>query len=414
MNDLGPSSSVGASAQTSKSGFSLRSSKGINLEIEYLRAAAILLVILAHSNVLFHLRLGMWTGVDLFFCISGYVISRSFEPLLDRYRREGRWWDAARAFWIRRIFRLVPSAWLWLFIAVACSWAFNESDAFYSFAGNLRSVPFIVLNVANFAMASGDLGGNGVYWTLALEDQFYLAFPFLLFLVRSEWRWRLLVLLILLQALPDRSMTAHPYLWFTRLDALMWGCLIHQFSRWPMYSRLEPVLCRNRIVALSINAVLLSLLAAIPVLLHWRETPNHKVESLVALTAAALVFLASYERSYVLPLPTPLQAILAWIGSRSYGIYLIHIPLFAMVKETWFRYAELSGETPSDARFALHYAVMVLILLPLLAELNFRFVESPLRRKGKAIAQRIMARRPAAANAARARPETIDAPATAP
>src|SRR5262249_36156285 len=159
------------------------------------------------------------------------------------------WWDAARAFWIRRIFRLVPSAWLWLFIFVACSWAFNESGAFYSFADNLRSVPFIVLNVKNFAMASGDFA-NGVYWTLPLEVQLYFAFPFLLFLVRRGWRWRLLVLLILLQALPDRSITAHPYLWYTRLDALMWGCLIYQFSRSPMYSRLEPVLCRNRIVAL--------------------------------------------------------------------------------------------------------------------------------------------------------------------
>ena len=87
----------------------------INLEIEYLRAIAVLLVVFAHADVIFpRSGIGQWTGVDLFFCISGYVITRSFERYFDDAIAEGRWWAAARAFWVRRIFRLAPSAWLWL------------------------------------------------------------------------------------------------------------------------------------------------------------------------------------------------------------------------------------------------------------------------------------------------------------
>jgi peptidoglycan/LPS O-acetylase OafA/YrhL len=100
----------------------------INLEIEYLRAIAVLLVVFAHADALFpQSGIGQWTGVDLFFCISGYVITRSFQEYFDEAIAEGRWWAAARAFWVRRIFRLAPSAWLWLAVMVFCSWGFNST-----------------------------------------------------------------------------------------------------------------------------------------------------------------------------------------------------------------------------------------------------------------------------------------------
>src|SRR4051812_45103239 len=100
---------------------------GINLEIEYLRAIAILLVGFAHLDVIIpHTGYGQWTGVDLFFCVSGYVISRSYEQFFDRSIGQGRWGLAALAFWVRRIFRLAPSAWFWLLFSVVCAWTFNR------------------------------------------------------------------------------------------------------------------------------------------------------------------------------------------------------------------------------------------------------------------------------------------------
>src|SRR5258708_3956008 len=135
---------------------------GINLEIEYLRAVAVLLVVLVHSENFFPPSgVGQWTGVDLFFCISGYVISRAFQPYFDCYIAEGRWWDAAKAFWVRRLFRLAPSAWLWLAIAVLCSWGFNQSGWFRAFDDNLRTAAYFLAFITNFALAHGSVHSNG-------------------------------------------------------------------------------------------------------------------------------------------------------------------------------------------------------------------------------------------------------------
>jgi peptidoglycan/LPS O-acetylase OafA/YrhL len=366
----------------------------INLEIEYLRAVAILLVVVLHASPFLKVGplqyVGAHTGVDLFFCISGYVIYRSFQPFLDQHRNDGRWWPAIRAFWVRRIFRLVPSAWLWLTISVACSWAFNSTGWFYDFLGALRSTIYIVTNVTNFAYANGSLGGNAQYWSLALEDQFYFLFPFFLLFTRGSLRWMILMALIFIQVWPNRLLTVNPYLWATRLDALMYGCLIAQFSRSAIYWKLEPKIFRHRAVALSTNGILIFLLIAVPHLPYF--IPNFRVESTVALVSAGLVYLASFDRGYVLPVPRVLQSTLAWIGSRSYGIYLIHIPLFGFIQDMGFRFSQFIDQSASEEWYRVIYGLAAIVVLPILAELNFRFVETPLRRKGKQIAKQIMDR----------------------
>lgn len=365
----------------------------INLEIEYLRAVAILMVVLVHADVLFpKLGLGQWTGVDLFFCISGYVISRSFEPYFDKYITEGRWWAAARAFWIRRIFRLAPSAWLWLAVMVLCSWQFNRSGWFASLHESVKTAIYFLTFYTNIALSMGTLTANGFLWSLTLEDQFYFAFPFILLLVRGRWRWRMLLLLIFLQFLPDRSLGGAPYpslLWATRLDALMWGWLIYRLSRARIYRYLEPIFCRNRLVALIISALLIYVLCEIPkgTFGPWI---GHRMESQIAIVSAALVFLASFERNYILPLPGFLKVTLAWIGARSYGLYLIHLPMFGIVYEIWFRLSHVFNLSAIDPRY--FYAVSLLIALPGLAQLNFLFIETPLRRVGARLSNKILQR----------------------
>jgi peptidoglycan/LPS O-acetylase OafA/YrhL len=378
-------------------------SRDINLEIEYLRAVAIILVVVHHAEPFLAWRpvayFGAGTGVDLFFCISGFVISQSFQSFFDQNRREGKLWRAIRAFWVRRIFRLVPSAWLWLLITIVCSWAFNHTGWFLSLEGNLESALFIVPNVTNFGFASGALHANAIYWSLALEDQFYLVFPFFLFFFRGRWRPLVLLALIPVQAFPDRSMTVHPYLWNTRCDALMWGCLISQFRGSAPYGKWEPKFCRRPIIALSINAVLIFLLINLPHAYHLM--PNFRAESAEALVSAALVFLASYNAGYVLPVSRSLRVVLAWIGSRSYGIYLIHVAVFGLILDVGFRGWHLIPEHATEPWYRFIYVLAALVFIPIVAELNFRFVETPLRRKGKQLAQRIMARDPAKRQAGR-------------
>lgn len=294
---------------------------------------------------------------------------------------------------VRRIFRLVPTLWLWLFIGVFCSWAFNSSNWAGSFVQNLSSVPYVILNVADFAYGTGHLPGNAVYWSLALEDQFYLVFPFLLFFVPLSWRWKTLLFLIILQIIPERSFERHPLFWVTRVDALMWGCIIFQLSLSNGYWKFEPKFLHNKAVALTANVIIVVILTVIPILRRFHQPTflGLRVESIVAFGSAAFVFLASFEQGYVLPLPW-LKTAFAWIGSRSYAIYLIHIPLYGVIRETWLYISRLTGANPPDAIYNAYCVVMILVLLPILAELNFRFVEMPLRRKDKHIAQRIMSK----------------------
>ena len=369
-------------------------SPGINLEIEYLRAVAVLLVLFAHAAVLFpDLEIGQWTGVDLFFCISGYVISRSFEQSFNRAIEDGRWYSAALAFWVRRLFRLTPSAWLWLAINVFGSWAYNSSGSFLgTFEQNVNDALFFLGFVTNFALASGAMHSNRFFWSLTLEDQFYLMYPFFLLLVRQHWRWGVLLLLILLQTIPDRSLHGAEipnYFWVTRLDALMWGCLIYLFSRSQACKRFEPKILRFRTLAFAVSAALIFCLIEIPNE-TFQSYLGDRLESQIALVCAGLVFLASFDRGYALPLPGLLKDVFEWIGSRSFAIYLIHIPLFGYLRETWSRFSYLLGEHPPDKRY--FYAIAFPLLLVLLAELNFRLLETPLRRKGKTLALRILDR----------------------
>jgi peptidoglycan/LPS O-acetylase OafA/YrhL len=176
----------------------------------------------------------------------------------------------------------------------------------------------------------------------------------------------------------------------------MWGCLIYRFSRSVLYWKLEPIFCRYRIVALAINVALFFCLIELPkgTFGPWI---GYKVESQVALASAGLVFLASFDRGYIFPVPRFVQTVLAWMGARSYGIYLIHVAMFGVAQELWLRCLPFMGRDPPDRRY--FYGALLLVLIPIFAELNFRFVESPLRRKGTQLSKQIMAARPALATA---------------
>jgi peptidoglycan/LPS O-acetylase OafA/YrhL len=76
--------------------------------------------------------------------------------------------------------------------------------------------------------------------------------------------------------------------------------------------------------------------------------------------------------------------VLLWFGSRSYALYLTHIPAFFLTREIWFRLAPPG--TNFGGSYSLRYVVTASLLLFAFAELNYRFVETPFRRRGARIA----------------------------
>jgi len=102
-----------------------------------------------------------------------------------------------------------------------------------------------------------------------------------------------------------------------------------------------------------------------------------------------LVWLASYGNGYLFGYQR-LSGVMQWLGARSYGIYLIHLPAFKFTHEAATRYLQASGQenTLAVVPFLLLFAGVLILVL---AELNFRYVEEPLRRIGAERAKRKLA-----------------------
>jgi peptidoglycan/LPS O-acetylase OafA/YrhL len=183
---------------------------------------------------------------------------------------------------------------------------------------------------------------------------------------------------------PFGDLTAQ-YLASFRIDGFAWGILIFMFSRSAWYRRLEPSFLLRKPLALVATLLLFYLLVAVPAqLFAWSSSMG-----MLAMIAAALVWLASYGKGYLFGyqrLTGPMQ----WLGARSYGIYLIHLPVFKFTHEAAIRYLQASGQAYSLAvvPFLLLFSGVLIVLL---AELNFRYVEEPLRRRGAERAKRKLA-----------------------
>jgi peptidoglycan/LPS O-acetylase OafA/YrhL len=374
-------------------------------DIELLRGIAVIFVLIEHTRInLFpwiwgpetrlYFYFGFWSGVDLFFAISGFVITRSLLPMLEVTSGTAGFFNATLSFWVRRAWRLLPSAWLWLAVILVSAAVFNESGVFWSFRANFEGVIAALLDVANFRIAivygRAEPGAAFPYWSLSLEEQFYILLPITLFFAGRRLPYVLAAAILaqffiirLGSHLSDLGMLLN----MLRSDALMMGVLLAIWSRSPTYRLFEPTGLKGRALAG------LALLVFLTVSLAAVGGPGLTIVSftigLVALISAVLVFIASYDQNYLMP-PGPVKQVMLWVGSRSYALYLIHIPAFFLTREIWFR-IEPTG-TVFNGTFTLRFALTGFGLLLVLTELNYRFVEIPLRRRGVRIAQRIAQR----------------------
>lgn len=371
------------------------------MEIEFLRGVAILMTLVTHVNQLlpFHADFlakvfnvySPWSGVDLFFCISGFVVSKSYLDYFDKHRSQGNFGLAAASFWIRRAYRLLPTAWLWVLIPLVFSVAFNQSNAFDSWYNNLRSFTAVATFSGNLANQFGLLlGPNSVYWSLALEEQFYFIFPLFLLLITSP-RWRVVALLLLIAAQfgLDRNAFAPPpagLLFSFRLDAMMWGVLLCMFTRTDLYRQIEPTSLKSGPVPrVMVTLFLLYMLGAIAGQLILMPI----AVGLIAIVSALIVWLASYQKGYIYCPPLFVGAF-NWLGSRSYALYVIHMFAYHLSIEIWSRVAAESGSKLTHTYTVEMLLTSVAIML-VMAELNYRFVEQPLRKRGAEIANRKLA-----------------------
>ena len=345
--------------------------------LDGMRALAVIAVVLFHSPLA--VATGGFLGVEVFFVISGYIITRA---LLTEREERGR--IAIGRFWLRRARRLLPA--LFLLLAGVAAWSafFAEGEL----AGLRRDMGAAFFYVTNWDLI---VTGENYFaswerpsllrhlWSLAVEEQFYLIWPLLLIGGLAVLRKRLLLALILAGAAlsagvmaalhePGGGVSRIYYATDTRASGLLIGAALAFVWSAPLavaHGRIR-VAAEGAGLAM-LGAAGLGALTGFVLLLDGDSTFLYRGGfALTGVATAALIVAATHGRSPfarllgIQPLP--------WLGLRSYGIYLWHWPVMALTRP--------GVDVPLDglALFALQAALTLA-----LAEASYRWVETPIR-----------------------------------
>jgi peptidoglycan/LPS O-acetylase OafA/YrhL len=328
--------------------------------LDGLRAFSILFVVLQHipdkPHWLGHLH--GWLGVDIFFVLSGFLITY----LLDREKQKSGRVDLA-AFYTRRAFRILPVYSVMLAIYVVVT---RYTDTLQNWNLLKRDLPYFLTFLNEFAKSINGFSVFGFSWTLGVEEKFYLFWPVLFFIVLAFNRRRtaiittIYVLLVALASVKYEAARSYS------------GLLVGSFLALGIASPRTAWL-RAHIQRIPAVIPLASLAAG-----FWLVDRNRYGIFIFSWTVlflvAHLLTTQSWLRSF---LSTP---ILTWLGKRSYGMYLVHMLALTLVE----RFVHLPALVQP---FALTVATFALSAV--FADVLFRFIESPTREYGK----RLLARR---------------------
>lgn len=331
-------------------------------EIDGLRTVAVVPVVLFHAGL--GLFSGGFVGVDVFFVISGFLITTILLGDLEA----GRF--SILTFYERRARRILPALFVVLLVCLPFAWAWMLPSIFEEFARSLIAVALFFSNVL-FWRESGYFAPAAEEkpllhtWSLAVEEQYYLIFPLLLW---ALWRWRRERLMWVVVALAAASLGLN--LWAQRNDAISseavfyltptraWELLVGSLCAF--HDRPERRRGSDALAGLGMAMIVL------PIFLYDATTPFPGLYALPPVLGTALVLLFARGGTRVARLLSVGPVV--GIGLISYSVYLWHQPLLAFAR------LRSPGEPPLGLMLALAAASL------LLGYLSWRFVEQPFRR----------------------------------
>ena len=334
-------------------------------EIDGLRALAVLPVILFHAD--FAIFSGGFVGVDVFFVLSGYLITRLIVNEIDL-----RTFSIA-GFYERRARRILPA----LFFVMACSlpfaWVLLLPSDFVDFTQSLIANPLFIANFL-FWMERGYFGVATELkplihtWSLSVEEQFYVLFPLIFVFAwkRTFFLYTLLTLAILGSLSASYVITnLHFDTAFYLLPTRAWELLAGTCAALILRKNI-PALEANKTIndGLSFLGLFLIMIA---VFSFNNSTPFPGLYALIPATGTWLVIVFSERSNYAKNfLGTP---ILVFLGLISYSTYLWHQPIFS--------FYEHSGITLSGPILYLCLALLSIFL----GFLSWKYVEQPFRNR---------------------------------
>src|SRR5437588_6877258 len=266
--------------------------------LDGMRALSVLLVMFNHAHVTTPSWILGWLGVDVFFVLSGCLIT----TLLLRERdHSGR--VSLRAFYTRRFFRIIPVYLFTVLLYVAAVYAIHDPVK----TAQLKSaLPCLLTFMQEYRPESaGNILGHS--WTLGIEEKFYFFWPLVLIVLFPFRRWAVVWLGALFAvALTFSHMYARSY--GGLLIGAMLAIALSAPAQWRFVERLPAVP----------DALLVLLIAAMYALTRYNDKFVLLFSASVALLIASLVLRAGWLRTFFE------NRMLVYIGKRSYAMYLIH------------------------------------------------------------------------------------------
>ena len=263
-------------------------------------------------------------GVDLFFVISGFLIT----SILLRSHKNSKVFF--KHFYVRRVLRIVPIYFPILLVFFVLVFAFDQQNRFTYYKQNWW---YYFLFFQNWLFTLKGLPQESYlnhFWSLAVEEQFYLMFPSLVYFFKKEN-----LVKIILAALPTifvlraivwyfnkEDFPAYYCNTFTRIDSILFGCLLG---------------CGYRIKKTFVSIILLvSCLAVLLAGIFYYQSALFK-NPLIATAGYSLIALVNYIllsyftiNNSTLPFLRR-NLVLNYVGKISYGVYLIHVPVYLIV-----------------------------------------------------------------------------------
>ncbi len=341
-------------------------------EIDGLRAVAVGVVILYHSKIsLFGHRYfeGGFIGVDIFFVISGYLISSIiFKELITKRSLNLKY------FYERRVRRILPVLLIIMLVSFLFSWFFLLPSSFVDFS---KSILYTLGFSSNFFFHySGQdyYSPSGLFkpflhtWSLSVEEQFYIIFPFTLFIIFKYFRKYLLLILIIGSlislSLAEWTSRNSPSLSFYFLHTRLWELLIGSILAYYEIIRGH----RSNYKFLNLILPLVGLLLICHSVFFFNDQILHpSIFTLSPIIGVCLIIWFSNKDEFITKILS--SKLFVGVGLISYSLYLWHYPIFAFMRIT---------ELSHDNKTAQFFSIAILFILSIS---SYILIEKPFRNK---------------------------------
>lgn len=343
--------------------------------LDSLRGLAILGVILYHIN--FNWMPGGFLGVTVFFVLSGYLIT---DILAMEWKRNKR--IDLKKFWLSRARRLLPGMLVMLVITLAWITIFHSS-LLEKMRGDSLAALFYVSNwwyiyhKLSYFDNFNQISPLNHFWSLAVEEQFYVVWPFIislgLYYIKKQSRMILLICLGAFASALAMAILYEPgvdpsriyYGTDTRAFSLLIGAVLALV--WPSNRLANKIIPKARFILDVVGGIALIII----LVMFWKTNqydPFLYKGGMVLLSIATALLVANLAH----PASRIAQFLrfrpLRWVGVRSYGIYLWHYPILT-----------LTTPKVNAGDFSIIRAILQFLLIILIAQISWKFIEKPIR-----------------------------------